>query len=76
MIIAAGAMSCFVNSWMISHFGRKPVRGGRPAKDRSVSRRIVLSEGAFVHAVISVDSFRTFIEFMVRNTAAVIIVYR
>lgn len=45
---------------MMSHFGRKPVRGGRPAKDRSVSRRIVLSEGAFVHEVISVDSFSTF----------------
>lgn len=61
---------------MISHFGRKPVKGGRPAKDMSVSRRIVLSEGDFVHEVISVDSFSTFIELRVRNTAAVIKVYR
>lgn len=60
----------------MSHFGRKPVRGGRPAKDKSVSRRIALSDGAFVHAVINVDSFSTFIELKVRNTAAVIRVYR
>lgn len=69
-------MSCLVSSWIMSHFGRKPVRGGRPAKDRSVSRRIALSEGVFVHAVINVDSFSTFIELKVRNTAAVIRVYR
>lgn len=36
----------------------------------------MLSEGAFVHAVISVGRFRTFIEFRVRNTAAVIMAYR
>lgn len=76
MIIAAGAIPCLVSSSIISHFGRKPVKGGRPAKDNRVSRKIELSEGDFVHVVISVVSFRTFIEFRVRNTAAVIREYR
>jgi len=29
--MAAGVISCLVSSWMISHFGIKPVNGGRPA---------------------------------------------
>lgn len=65
-------MPCLVSSWMMSHFGRKPVRGGRPARDRRASRRIAFSAGVFAHVVIRVDSFSTFIEFRVRNTAAVI----
>lgn len=76
MIVAARAMSCLVSSWMMSHFGRNPVRGGRPASDSSASRRAALSAGVFVHAVIRVDSFRALIELSVRNTVAVIRVYR
>lgn len=76
MIVAAGAISCFVNSWMISHLGRKPVRGGRPARESRVNIRVALSAGVFVHVVISVDSFKVLIEFRVRNTAVVIKMYR
>lgn len=60
----------------MSHFGRKPVSGGRPASERRVSRRIAPNDGVFVHAVINVDSFSTFMVFMLINTVAVIIEYR
>lgn len=70
------AMSCLVSSWMINHLGRKPVRGGRPARESNVIMRIVFRDGVFVHAVIRVDSFSAFMVFRVRNTAAVIRLYR
>lgn len=76
MIVAVEAMSCLVSSWMIIHFGRNPVSGGRPARDSSVSKSIAFSDGAFVHVVISVDRFRALVVFRVRNTAAVIMAYR
>lgn len=76
MIVAVGAMCWLVSSWMMSHLGRKPVRGGRPASDISTSRRIMLSEGVFAHVVIRVDSFSVLIELKVRNTVAVIRAYR
>lgn len=76
MIIADGAMCCLVSSWMISHFGRNPVRGGSPASDMRISIRAMLSEGVFAHVVIRVDSFRVLIELNVRKTAAVIRAYR
>ena len=75
MIVAAGAISCLVSSWIISHLGRNPVKGGRPARESRVSSSIAFSDGVFVHAVIKVVSFSTFIEFRVRNTAAVIRAY-
>lgn len=65
-------MFCLVSSWMMSHLGRNPVRGGRPAKDSSVRSRVALSGGIFVHVVIRTDSFETLIEFRTRNTVAVI----
>ncbi len=74
--MAAGAMSCLVSSWMMSHLGRKPVRGGRPARESRASSSIALRDGTLVHVVISVDSFRTLIVFRVRKTVAVIIAYR
>lgn len=57
---------------MISHLGRKPVRGGRPASESKVRSSIALSEGVFVHAVIRVDSFRTLIVLRVRKIDEVI----
>lgn len=61
---------------MISHLGRKPVRGGSPASESRVSINIALSAGVFVQVVISMERFRVLIEFRVRKTAAVIITYR
>ena len=61
---------------MMSHLGKNPVRGGRPARDSRVRSSIAFSDGTLVHAVIRVDNFITLIEFRVRKTAAVIMVYR
>lgn len=72
MIVAVVAISCLVNSWIMSHLGRKPVSGGRPANDRRVSIRVVFSMGVLVHEVISVDSFKVLVEFMVRKMDTVI----
>lgn len=76
MIVAAVVISCLVSSWTISHFGRKPVSGGSPARESRVSIRVVFSMGVFVHEVISVDSFRVLVVLRVRNTVVVINVYR
>lgn len=57
---------------MISHFGRKPVNGGSPAKERSMSIRVAVSGGIFVHAVDIVVSFRVLIVLRVRKMGMVI----
>lgn len=75
-MVAAGAILCLVSSWMISHLGRKPVRGGSPARESRAKRSIAFSGGFFVHVVIRVDNFSTLVVFRVRNTAEVIKVYR
>lgn len=76
MIVAAVVISCLVNSWMMSHLGKNPVRGGSPASDSKVSMRVALSMGVFVHEVIIVDSFTVLIVFRVRKTAVVVREYR
>lgn len=57
---------------MISHFGRNPVSGGRPARESRVNMKVAFSMGAFVHDVITVDSFRELVLFKIRNTVVVI----
>lgn len=74
--MAAGVISCLVSSWMISHFGIKPVNGGRPARDKSTSIRVAFSTGVFVHEVMIMDRLRALILLRARNTADVMIVYR
>lgn len=76
MSVAARAMSCLVSSWMISHLGRNPVRGGSPARERRVKSSIAFRGGVLVHAVIRAGRFSTLIAFRVRKTAVVIIAYR
>lgn len=76
MIVAAVVISCLVSSWMMSHLGKNPVRGGSPANDSRVSMRVALSMGVFVHEVIIVDSFTALIVFKVRKTAVVVREYR
>lgn len=72
MIVAVGVISCLASSWMISHFGRKPVSGGRPARDRSMSIRVAVNGGIFVHAVDIVVSFKVLIVLRVRKMGMVI----
>lgn len=76
MSVAVGAISCLVSSWIMSHLGRNPVSGGRPARESKVRSSIAFKGGVLVHAVIRVDSFSTLVVFKVRNTVAVIIAYR
>lgn len=76
IMVLVAVIPCLVSSWRISHFGKKPVRGGRPASDRRDSMNVALSIGALVHEVIAVDRLRVLVVFRVRNTAAVITVYR
>ncbi len=60
---------------MISHFGMKPVSGGRPARDRSASIIVALSIGVFVHEMSIVESFRTLIWVNDKNMVVVISEY-
>lgn len=72
MIVAAGVISCLASSWIMSHFGRKPVNGGRPASESRVNIIVAFSTGIFVQDVISVDNLRALRVLRVRNTVAVI----
>lgn len=49
--MAINMSSCFVNSERIIHFGRKPVRGGRPPRDKSVRGVMAERMGVLVHEV-------------------------
>lgn len=57
---------------MMSHLGKKPVSGGRPASDSSVSIRAVLSVGVLVQEVSSVGRFNVLVVFIVRKMETVI----
>lgn len=70
--MATIASSCSMSSWMISHLGKKPVSGGRPASDSSVSMRVVLSMGVLVQEVISVGRFAVSVVLIERKMEAVI----
>lgn len=43
--------SCLIISWAISHFGIKPVNGGKPLKERRARRERVDKVGDLDHAV-------------------------
>lgn len=43
-----------VSSWRISHFGAKPVRGGRPPSERRIRGARPVRAGALAHAVAKV----------------------
>lgn len=47
MAIIVGRMMLlfFVSSWIIIHFGRKPVSGGRPPRDSRVVNMITVIRG-------------------------------
>lgn len=72
MVVATGVISCLVSSWVMSHFGMKPVSGGRPARERRVTIMVEFSIGVFVQEMSIVDSFRTLICERDRNTVDVI----
>ena len=61
---------------MVSHLGRKSVSGGSPSRRVRLVLRLYLVWGFFVHEVIIIDSFRTFVVLRVRNIVAVIRKYK
>ena len=61
------------SSWRINHFPRNPVRGGRPPKDKIVSKVSVVSQGAIFIALVKSARFGVFKIFSVRNKVEVII---
>lgn len=76
MIMAVVDISCLVSSWIMSHFGKKPVSGGRPARDSSANIKDAFSAGVFVQEVIIVGSFNELVVLRVRKMVAVIMEYR
>lgn len=73
-IVAVRGRSCFVNSCRISHFGMKPVSGGRPpseSKRRAVVDTIV---GAFGQVRARVLIFVADRSLRVKKAALVIII--
>lgn len=49
IIVGIMMLSFFVNSWMMIHFGIKPVSGGRPPRDIKVTRIAVTINGVLFH---------------------------
>lgn len=50
-MVAVGARSCLVSSCRISHFGMKPVSGGRPPSDRRMRGMREVRMGVLAHEV-------------------------
>lgn len=73
--MAAGAKSCLVSSWRISHFGINPVRGGSPPSERRIRGVRAVRAGAFVQEVASMLILVDLFSLKVRNAEVVIIRY-
>jgi len=56
-MVAVRGRSCLVSSWRMSHFGAKPVRGGRPPNERRMRGARPVRAGALAHAVARVLMF-------------------
>lgn len=68
-----GASSCLVSSWRISHFGIKPVSGGRPPSESRTRGVRVVSAGAFAQEVASILMFVDLFSLNTRNVEDVMI---
>lgn len=49
MSVGVKILLLFVISWMIIHFGRNPVSGGRPPKDIMIVKIIMVMNGSLFH---------------------------
>lgn len=70
--VARRAMFSVSNSSRINHFGRKPVIGGRPPREVSVSIMIIVSGGESVQVVPIVLIVFVFCDIRVINIVVVI----
>ena len=50
-MVAVSGRSCLASSWRISHFGAKPVKGGRPPSERRMRGAKPVRAGALAHVV-------------------------
>lgn len=75
MAIRVGRMmlSFFVSSWMIIHFGRNPVSGGRPPSDSMIVRMDAVSTGVLFHRC---DRDSVVVDELVINSMKVVVVIR
>lgn len=73
MIVAMRGRSCFVSSCKISHFGMKPVSGGRPPSESRTKAVVAVRIGLFDQVVASVLILVVKDILRVRNAADVII---
>ena len=71
-MVAVRGRPCLVSSWRISHFGAKPVKGGRPPSDRRIRGARPVRAGALAHAVARVLMFVEPEALNVRNAEEVI----
>jgi len=53
-MVARGARPCFVSSCKINHFGKKPVRGGSPPREKSRRGESAVRAGALAHELASI----------------------
>lgn len=70
-----GARACLVNSWRMSHFGMKPVNGGRPPRDNKIRGVRVVSAGVFAQEVASILMLVDLFSLNTRNVEDVMIRY-
>lgn len=71
IIVAVVGRFCFVSSCKISHFGIKPVKGGRPPSDNIIKMVIAAKIGFFGQVVVRVLIFVAESKIKVRNAADV-----
>lgn len=74
-IVAVVASCCLVSSCRISHFGAKPVSGGRPPSDSSMRGVRAVRAGVFAQEVARVLMFVELFNLNTRNVENVMIKY-
>lgn len=62
---------CLVSSRRVSHFGAKPVRGGRPPRERSTRGVSTISRGVLAEEEASALILRVVFQLRMRNRAIV-----
>jgi len=75
-MVAVRGSPCFVSSCRISHLGMKPVKGGRPPKERRERGTRAVRTGALAQEVARVFMLVALLSLKVRNVAEVIAMYR
>lgn len=73
--MAVGARSCLVSSCRISHFGMKPVSGGRPPRDRRTRGKRDVRMGVLAQDVASALIVVVLLRMNVRKAEEVMIRY-